>query len=113
MVYQCPPELGDLYTQVEKMMVKMQKQQSAAIAAKAKQDRISAATRRKRINRIRCEAWKYGLTLFGILYLSWIIWAVVEIRKEVYPELGVCLIPKGSFMYEQYNNLKWVDCEPR
>ena len=113
MVYQCPPELGDLYTNVEKMMVKMQKQQSMAITAKAKQDRISAATRKRRIERIRCEAWKYGLTLFGILYLSFIIWAVVEVRKEVYPELGVCLIPKGTWPYEYYNQLKWVDCEPR
>jgi len=113
MVYQCPTELGDLYTQVEKMMEKMKEQQSIAIVAKMKKDRIDAARKRKRINKIRCEAWKYGLTVFSVLYFSWLIWAVVEVRKEVYPELGVCLIPKGTWPYKYYNNLKWIDCEPR
>lgn len=113
MVYQMPPEMGDLYTRVEKMMIRIKKEQSIAITNKMKQDRVNAAIKRKRIEKIRCEAWKYGLTLVAILYLSWIVWAVVEIRKEVYPELGICLIPKGSFMYKEYNSLKWVDCEPR
>jgi len=113
MVYQCPPELGDLYTQVEKMMAKMEEQQSIAIVAKMKRDRIDAAARRKRIQRIRCEGWKYGITVIFALYLSWLVWAVVEVRKEVHPELGVCLIPKGQWPYEYYNRLKWVECNPR
>lgn len=113
MVYQCPPELGDLYTQVEKMMVKMQAQQSIAIAEKMKRDRIAAVNKRRRFNKIRCEAWKYGLTLIGIVYITWLVWAVVEVRKEVRPELGVCLVPKGTWMYNKYNNLKWVDCDPK
>lgn len=113
MVYQMPPEMGDLYTRVEKMMIRIKREQSIAITNKMKQDRINAAKRRRRIEKIKCEAWKYGLTLVGILYFSWLVWAVVEIRKEVRPELGVCLIPKGSFMYKQYNSLKWIDCEPR
>jgi hypothetical protein len=113
MVYQMPPEMGDLYTRVEKMMVRIKKEQSIAITNKMKKDRIDASIRKKRIERIRCEAWKYGLSILAILYLSWIMWAVVEIRKEVHPELGVCLIPKGSFMYKEYNSLKWVNCEPR
>ena len=113
MVYQCPAELGDLYTQVEKMMVKMQEQQSIAIAAKAKQDRINAATKRRRIQTIRNEAWKYGLTIVAIIYFSWMMWAIVEVRKEVHPELGICLVPKGTWPYDHYNKLKWVDCDPR
>jgi hypothetical protein len=111
MVYQCPPELGDLYTQVEKMMEKMQAQQTIAIAAKMKKERAEALKKRKRIEKIKCEAWKYGLSVFAILYLIWMVWAVVEIRKTEKPELGVCLLPKGSWLYEKYNNLKWVDCE--
>lgn len=113
MVYQMPPEMGDLYTRVENMMVRIKKEQSIAIANKMKQDRINATIKRRRIEKIRCEAWKYGLTLIAIFYLAWMVWAVVEIRKEVHPELGICLIPKGSFMYKEYNSLKWVDCEPR
>jgi hypothetical protein len=111
MVYQCPPELGDLYTQVEKMMEKMQAQQSIAIAAKMKQDRADAVKRRKRIEKIRCEAWKYGLTVLFTVYIIWLIWAVVQIRIEHSPELGRCLLPKGGWLYEKYNNLKGIDCE--
>jgi hypothetical protein len=40
-----------------------------------------------------------------------LIWAVVQIRIEHNPELGRCLIPKGQWPYEHYNNLKWIDCE--
>lgn len=111
MVYQCPPELGDLYTRVEAMMEKMQKNQSIAIAKKMKDDRIASKNRRKRINKIKCEAWKYGLTIVCLVYFVWLIWAVVQIRIENSPELGRCLLPKGTLFYKHYNNLKWIDCE--
>jgi hypothetical protein len=112
MVYQMPPEMGDLYTRVENMMVKMQRQQSIAIANKMKRERINAANKKRRTAKIKSEIWKYGLTTIAILYLWWMIWAVVQVRITNNPELGVCLIPKGLWPYEHYNNLKWVDCEP-
>ena len=112
MVYQMPPEMGDLYTRVEAMMKKMQRQQSIAFAAKMRQERINALNKRKRIDKIKQEAWKYGLSIFAIAYIWWMVWAVVQIRIEERPDLGVCLIPKGQWPYQHYNNLKWVDCEP-
>jgi hypothetical protein len=51
------------------------------------------------------------MSLLAVLYLCWLVWAVVEIRIEEKPELGRCLLPKGTWLYEKYNNLKWVDCE--
>jgi len=111
MVYNCPPELGDLYTRVHAMMEKMKKEQSVAWAKKRVQDKIAAAKKRKRLNRIRCEAWKYGIAFVITIYLTWLVWAVVQIRIQEQPELGRCLIPKGTWPYEYYNNLKWVDCE--
>lgn len=111
MVYQCPPELGDLYTQVEKMMDKMQADQVVAIGKKMQQDRINSIRKRKRLQKIRCEAWKYGLTVFFTFYIIWLVWSVVQIRIEHSPELGRCLIPKGSWIYDKYNNLKGIDCE--
>lgn len=111
MVYNCPPELGDLYTRVEKMMEKMKKEQAIAWARKKEADRIAAAKKRKRIKKIRCEAWKYGIAVTFALYLIWLVWSVVQVRIEVRPELGRCLIPKGTWMYDKYNNLKWIDCE--
>jgi predicted nucleotidyltransferase len=111
MVYNCPPELGDLYTRVFAMMEKMKKEQSIAWAKKRVADRIAAAKRRRRIEHIKCNAWKYGLTTIFSIYLVWLVWAVVQIRIEVNPELGRCLLPKGTWPYEYYQNLKWVECE--
>ena len=111
MVYQCPPELGDLYTRVEAMMERIQEEQSIAISKKMQQERISAAKRKRRLDHIRCEEWKYGVTVFLLLYIFWLVWAVVEVRIEHSPELGRCLIPKGTWLYDRYNNLKGIDCE--
>ena len=111
MVYQCPPELGDLYTRVEKMMVKMQEQQTIAIAKKMQEERIAAAKKKRRFEKIRCEAWKYGVTILFISYIFILVWSVVELRIEHSPELGRCLIPKGNWLYDRYNNLKGIDCE--
>lgn len=111
MVYQCPTELGDLYTRVENMMERIKKEQSIAIAQKMQQDRISARNRIRKIEKIKSETWKYGITIFSIAYIVWLVWAIVQIRIEERPELGRCLVPKGTWPYEQYNNLKWIDCE--
>lgn len=111
MVYNCPPELGDLYTRVHKMMERMKKEQTIAWARKKEVDKIAANKRRRRINRIKNNAWKYGISFFVTVYLVWLVWSVVQIRIEVYPELGRCLVPKGNLIYNWYNNLIWVDCE--
>jgi len=111
MVYNCPPELGDLYTRVQAMMEKMKKEQSIAWAKKRVTDKMAAAKKRRRIEHIKCNAWKYGIATFVSLYLIWLVWAVVQVRIEVEPELGRCLIPKGNVVYDWYNNLKWIDCE--
>lgn len=111
MVYNCPPELGDLYTRVYAMMEKMKKEQAVAWAKKRVADKMAAAKKRRRIEHIKCNAWKYGIATVVILYLFWLTWAVVQVRIEVEPELGRCLIPKGNAVYDWYNNLKWIDCE--
>lgn len=111
MVYNCPPELGDLYTRVQAMMEKMKKEQAVAWAKKRKDDKIAAQKRRRRIEHLKCHAWKYGIATVVSLYLIWLVWAVVQVRIDVYPELGRCLIPKGNAVYNWYNNLKWIDCE--
>ena len=111
MVYNCPPELGDLYTRVEKMMERMKKEQAVAWVKKRESDRIAAAKKRKRIEHIKCNAWKYGIAIIVSTYLFWLVWAVVQVRIEVYPHLGRCLVPKGNVVYDWYNNLKWIDCE--
>ncbi len=60
MVYNCPPELGDLYTRVYAMMEKMKKEQTVAWAKKRVIDKIAAQKKRRRIEHIKCNAWKYN-----------------------------------------------------
>ena len=113
MVYQSPPELGALWTEVEAMMEVVGKEQAILITQEMQRDRMAAMAKRRRINHIKCEAWKYGIVITFILYSIWLAWAVVQVRIDARPELGRCLIPKGTWPYEYYNNLKWVDCDPK
>ena len=111
LVYNCPSELGDLYTRVYAMMDKMKRQQAAAWIRKRETERIAKIKKQKRINHIKCNAYKYGIAVTLILYFFILGWSVVQIRMTEHPELGSCLIPKGTWPYEHYSNLKWVDCE--
>lgn len=111
MVYQCPPELGDLYTRTEAMMKRIQQEQTIAIRIKRERDTQAAKIRAKRLKKIKYRIWCWSLITAVILYLSALVWSVIEIRKAEYPELGTCWIPKGTWPYKHYSNLKWVDCE--
>ena len=113
MVYQSPPELGALWTEVEEMMQRVGKEQAGAIQMQIRRNEELAKSKARRRRRLQITVANWSLTLLVILYLSWLIWALVQIRIERHPELGVCLLPRGTLFYEQYNNLRWVDCEPR
>lgn len=111
MVYQSPPELGALWTEVEEMMKRVGKEQAGAIQIQMRRNEELAKKRARRKKKIQYTTMCWSITSIGILYVTWLIWAMVQIRIERYPELGVCLLPKGNVLYERYNNLIWVDCE--
>lgn len=111
MVYNCPAELGDLYSRVEKMMQQMKKQQAAAWAAKKINDRKAAARKARNIEIIKEKITTWSIAIFCILYLCAMLWSIVEIRKSERPEFGTCWVPKGQWPYEYYSRLKWIDCE--
>ena len=111
MVYQSPPELGALWTEVEAMMEIVGKEQAVAIGIEMRANVEAARLQRKRMKKIKHRAYCWGITVVAMLYLCWLVWAVVQVRIEMQPELGRCLLPKGGWLYERYNNLKWVDCE--
>jgi hypothetical protein len=113
MVYQSPPELGPLYLEVEEMMKIVGKEQAGAVAIEMRANELRAKAARRRRKRLQYRIMCWSLSTIAIMYLAWLVWAVVQIRIENNPELGVCLLPKGSWGYTQYNNLKWVDCEPK
>lgn len=111
MVYQCPPELGDLYTRTETMMERIKQEQSIAIKIKREKDKIAEERNRRRIKKIKSKIVSWGLTVVVILYFMVLFWSIVQIRITEKPELGTCWVPKGQWPYQYYNNLKWVDCE--
>lgn len=111
MVYQSPPELGALWTEVEEMMKRVGKEQAGAIQLQMRRNEEQAKLRVRRRRRLQYRILCWGLSVTAIAYLIWLIWALVQIRIDRHPELGICLLPRGTVLYEQYNRLIWVDCE--
>ena len=111
MVYQSPPELGPLYLDVEEMMRKVGKEQSIVIAAEMRRNAEKSKIKARRKKRLQYKIMCWSMSSLAVLYFIWLVWAIVQVRIENNPELGRCLIPKGTWPYQHYNNLKWVDCE--
>jgi len=94
MVYQSPPELGALHTEVEEMMKVMGKQQKVLISKQMKIDRANEIRRRKRIEKL----WTEIIIGIGALVVcssvGMMMVFVIEDRIQKYPELGNDWIPK-------------------
>ena len=94
MVYQSPPELGALYTEVEAMMKSMGKQQKILVAQQMKKDHARAVKRRQRADAIWANA-AWGLSIVVIVAGVCLMFAyVIEDRIQKYPQLGTGIIPK-------------------
>ncbi len=111
MVYQSPPELGALWTEVEAMMKTVGKEQAGAITLEMKREAEQKRLRARKLKKMKYRIACWSITIASILYAAWLSWAVVQIRIDHYPELGRCFLPKGTWPYQHYNNLKWVNCE--
>jgi hypothetical protein len=94
MVYQSPPELGALYTEVEAMMKHMGATQRVLIAKSMKDKDIAAKRKKQRLQKLRTEI-AIGV---GGLFLSLVIGCtfvyVIDDRIKKYPHLGTEWIPK-------------------
>ena len=96
MVYQSPPELGALYTEVEAMMQEMGKEQSILIAKQMQQDHNRIIRRKKRIDKLWLEAaWGIG-AIFIAAGIGLGMALVVEDRIQKYPHLGDGWVPKSE-----------------
>ena len=94
LVYQSPPELGALYTEVNEMMEKINAEQTIAIQKQMREEE----TRRRRRKQLIEHYWVEGLAVLGLIltlsvFVVSLIW-LVESRKEMYPHLGDGWIPK-------------------
>jgi hypothetical protein len=94
MVYQSPPELGALYTEVEAMMKHMGATQRVLIAKQMDQDHAALIKRKKRADRLHIDI---ALGLGGVALAAGIglgMVYVVNDRIQKYPHLGTGIIPK-------------------
>lgn len=111
MVYQSPPELGALWTEVSEMMLVMGKEQKLAIARQMRrnteQDRLRRRRRKKLLYKVTC----WSLVTIFIASIILLFALVIDYRIQRYPELGNCIPPKGSWLYRKWTNLIWADCQ--
>ncbi len=93
MVYQSPPELGALYTEVSEMMEVMGKEQQVLIAKKMREEEARRNFKRKMMEKY----WVEGLAAVGVILtvatFSVALAMVVEDRIRKYPHLGDGWIP--------------------
>lgn len=94
MVYQSPPELGALHTEVEAMMKKMGTTQKILISQQMR-DQISKEKRRKQlIEKYYIEAAATIGIIVGIAMVTVSMAVVVEDRIRKYPQYGTEWAPK-------------------
>lgn len=94
MVYQSPPELGALYTEVSEMMKVMGEEQKILIAKQMRENRAAYIKRKKRIEKLWMDAtWGIGMILISA-GIGIGLALVVEDRIKKYPHLGDGWIPK-------------------
>jgi len=96
MVYQSPPELGALYTEVEAMMKQMGKEQSVLITAQMKQQAIHDRRRAVRMKKIRDEAIVGVAIIIIILTFGFTMLYVAYDRQRKYPQYGDGIFPKSE-----------------
>jgi len=96
MVYQSPPELGALYTEVEAMMKQMGKEQSVLITAQMKQQAVHDRRRAARMKRLRDEAIVGVAIILIIFTFGFTMMYVAYDRQKKYPQYGDGLFPKSE-----------------
>jgi len=94
MIYDSPPELGALWTDVSEMMKTMGEQQKVLLLKKMRADEVVAKRRAAIRKKLRDEAIWGVILLFGIFVLSSMFLWVAYDRQQKYPQYGNGLFPK-------------------
>ena len=106
MVYQSPPELGALHTEVEEMMKVMGAQQKVLVARQMREDHIRAVKRRRHLDAVWANA-AWGIAAIVIACAIGLMFAfVIQDRIKKYPQLGTDIIPRTE-------RQRQLDAEPK
>jgi len=96
MVYQSPPELGALHTEVEEMMEVMGKEQKVLIAKEMKAHAIEERRRllrKRKLNEQAVVGVGIVVVIFAIAFMM--MWVAYD-RQQKYPQYGDGLFPKSE-----------------
>lgn len=94
MVYQSPPELGALHTEVEEMMKVMGKEQKALLIKQMQNEAIQEKRRKAKMDKLRGEAIVGICILIIIFTFGFTMMWVAHDRSKKYPQYGNDLFPK-------------------
>ena len=111
LVYQMPPELGSLYTEVEELMKEMGKEQSVLIRQQMEREERDRKRRQRRRREMNEQAVVGASIIVGIMLVFYLFAVIIHDRIERYPEHGNCVAPKGTWLYEVWTNTIWSTCE--
>jgi hypothetical protein len=93
MIYQSPPELGALWTEVNAMMKKLRDQQKVLILSQMQKQAVQDRRRAARMKKVRDEAVVGISILIIILTMGGIFMWVAYDRQQKYPQYGNRLFP--------------------
>jgi hypothetical protein len=96
MIYQSPPELGALWTEVNVMMKKLGVEQKVLITKQIQHQAIQDRRRIARRNQLRDEFMIGIAVLFVIAFLAALLIWVAYDRQQKYPQYGNDLFPKSE-----------------
>lgn len=94
MIYQSPPELGALYTEVEEMMVQMGKEQKVLITKQIQREEIENRRRTARKKQMMHQAMIGIAIMFVIFVFGFTMLWVAHDRQQKYPQYGDGLFPE-------------------
>lgn len=96
MVYQSPPELGALHSEVEDMMEKMGKQQKVLITKQMREDHVRAVRRKRHMDAVWANAIWGVMAVVIACSVGLMMAFVIQDRIQKYPQLGDGIIPKSE-----------------
>lgn len=101
MVYQSPPELGALYTEVEAMMKQMGKEQSILIAKQMQRQAVVEKRRQARLQKLK-EEFIVGVAVMVIIFCTGGMFMYVAYdRQQKYPQYGDGIFPRNPNKKEE------------
>ena len=96
MVYQSPPELGALHSEVEDMMKVLGKEQKALLVKQMQNEILQAKRRKAKMDKLRSEAIVGICILIIVFTFGFTMMWVAHDRSKKYPQFGNELFPKSE-----------------